>query len=72
MDVFETASDEENEKRFRDLADSLGIKLGDLLMPLRVALTGSRVSLPLFESMRLLGVEKTKERIQTALDILKA
>ena len=48
----------------------MGIKLGDLLMPLRVALTGSRVSLPLFESISLLGVEKTKQRVGQALDLL--
>ena len=68
---FESQSDEENEQRFRKLAGDKGIKLGDLLMPLRVALTGSRVSLPLFESVRLLGVEKTKQRVRRALDSLE-
>ena len=71
LDDFESQSDEENEQRFRKLAGDKGIKLGDLLMPLRVALTGSRVSLPLFESVRLLGVEKTKQRVRRALDSLE-
>jgi glutamyl-tRNA synthetase len=41
-------------------------------MPLRVALTGSKVSPPLFESIRLLGKEKTQARIEAALNILGA
>ncbi len=71
IDDFEDQSDEENEKRFRNLAEELGVKLGDLLMPLRVALTGTRVSPPLFESIRLLGIEKTKKRVERALESLK-
>lgn len=71
LNDFESHSDEVNEQRFRELAGDMGIKLGDLLMPLRVALTGSRVSLPLFESISLLGVEKTKQRVGQALDLLE-
>jgi len=70
LNDFESRSDEENEQRFRELAGEMNIKLGDLLMPLRVALTGSRISLPLFESIRLLGIEKTKQRVGRALDSL--
>jgi glutamyl-tRNA synthetase len=57
---------EEAENRFRDEATRLGVKLGDLLMPLRVAVTGARVSPPLFESMRLIGVARTLDRIERA------
>lgn len=57
---------EETELRFRDEAGKLGVKLGDLLMPLRVAVTGSRVSPPLFESIRLIGLGKVLERIERA------
>ena len=69
---FFVRSDAENEEDFRLLAESLGTKLGNLLMPLRVALTGSKVSPPLFESIRLLGKEKTHARIEAALQILRA
>jgi glutamyl-tRNA synthetase len=44
-----------------------GVKIGDFLMPLRVAITGSRVSPPLFGSMRLLGAEECTSRINAAL-----
>ncbi|MDR1095019.1 MAG: glutamate--tRNA ligase [Spirochaetaceae bacterium] len=44
-----------------------GVKIGDFLMPLRVAITGSRVSPPLFGSMRLLGAEECNARIRSVL-----
>jgi glutamyl-tRNA synthetase len=57
---------EGSEAKFRAAAESRGVKLGDILMPLRVAVTGSRVSPPLFESMRLLGVDLVLARIEAA------
>lgn len=60
------------EERFRARSAELGIKLGDLLMPLRVAVTGSRVSPPLFESMRLLGGGEVLERIGRAIGHLSS
>ena len=39
-------------------------------MPLRVAVTGSRVSPPLFESLRLLGETRTLKRVDRALKLL--
>ena len=65
-------SDEENEKIFRDLAKEMGIKLGDVLLPLRVALTGSQISPPLFESIRLLGQTKTVKRIERVIKLFLA
>jgi glutamyl-tRNA synthetase len=62
-------SDEENEKIFRDLAKEMGIKLGDVLLPLRVTLTGSRISPPLFESIRLLGQIKTLKRLERVIKL---
>ncbi len=58
---------EEAEEAFRARAVQIHAKLGDMLMPLRVAVTGSRVSPPLFESMRLLGSAETQARIQSAV-----
>jgi glutamyl-tRNA synthetase len=63
-------SDEVLEESFKALADESGFKLGDLLSPLRVAVTGSRVSPPLFASIRLLGIEKALERIDSAINKL--
>ncbi len=66
-----TMSDEENEEVFRAKAAELDTKLGNLLMPLRVAVTGSRVSPPLFGSIRLLGARRAAERVENALRRLK-
>jgi glutamyl-tRNA synthetase len=54
------------EAKYRAEAERLGAKFGDLMMPLRVAVTGARVSPPLFESIRLLGLPKALERIARA------
>jgi len=43
----------------------------DLFMTLRVALTGRIISPPLFETMEVLGREKTLSRLQKAVDLLK-
>jgi glutamyl-tRNA synthetase len=63
------AGEEETEKKFRALAEELGMKLGDLLMPVRVAVTGSKVSPPLFDSIRLMGVRKAQARIARAMEL---
>ncbi|MDR3200460.1 MAG: glutamate--tRNA ligase [Spirochaetales bacterium] len=70
MSGFFDKTDEENEADFRALAEKLGTKLGNVLGPLRVAVTGSKVSPPLFESIRLVGKEKTLARIDRALALL--
>ncbi|TXT48597.1 MAG: glutamyl-tRNA synthetase [Spirochaetes bacterium] len=60
------------EEKFRARATEIGVKLGDLMMPLRVAVTGSRVSPPLFESVRVLGAQECKARLQAAKAYLSA
>jgi glutamyl-tRNA synthetase len=67
---FETRSDEENENLFREAAEQRDLKLGSLLMPLRMAVTASRISPPLFGSMRLLGEQRVIQRIDTVLKVL--
>ncbi len=59
------------EALLRALAEELGMKLGDLLMPLRVAVTGSKVSPPLVESIRVLGAEEARRRASRAIAILE-
>ncbi|TVQ98937.1 MAG: glutamate--tRNA ligase [Spirochaetaceae bacterium] len=68
---FTSRSDEENEERFRVAAEERDLKLGTLLMPLRMAVTASRVSPPLFGSMRLLGEARVLNRIDTVLQLLR-
>jgi len=69
--LAEAPSDEEAENRIKAFAEKEGLKLGDLMMPLRVAITGARVSPPLFGSLRLLGAEKSLARVDRALEGLK-
>lgn len=71
LEGFEQRSDEENEDAFRSRAEQIDTKIGNLLMPVRVAVTGSRVSPPLFGSMRLLGVETARRRIRRAKELLQ-
>jgi glutamyl-tRNA synthetase len=39
---------------------------------IRVAVTGQKVSPPLFESMEIIGKEKVLERLQKAIEILQS
>lgn len=63
--------DEANESLFREKAAELETKLGNLLMPVRIAITGSRVSPPLFGSIRLLGPDAAGTRIEAAIEKLE-
>lgn len=59
------------EAALRALPDELGIGFGKVAQPIRVAVTGSSVSPPLFESVELLGREVTLARLQAALPIAR-
>jgi glutamyl-tRNA synthetase len=61
---------EEWEGQMRALAEELGMKAGDLFMLLRVAVTGSNVSPPLYESMEILGKDDVLARVGAAVDKL--
>ncbi|MGD0166037.1 MAG: glutamate--tRNA ligase [Gaiellaceae bacterium] len=63
LEPFET---EAIEQALRSLAESLELKPGKAFQPIRVAVTGSNVSPALFESIELLGREKTLERLRSA------
>ena len=51
------------ERALRALADELGLKPGQAFQPLRMAVTGSRISPGLFESLELLGREESLRRL---------
>jgi len=55
------------EQAFRDLATQKGLGLGKVAQPVRVAVTGTTVSPPLFETLVLLGREEALARIDAAL-----
>ena len=49
------------------LIEELGLKPRIAFSALRIAVTGSHISPPLFESMELLGPEKSLARIRAAI-----
>jgi glutamyl-tRNA synthetase len=70
LEGFDSRGEQDNEAVFRALAEKLGVKLGDLLQPVRVAVTGSRASPPLFGCLSLLGAEEVRRRVRLALELL--
>ena len=58
------------ESSLRAAADRLGLKVGQLLGSLRVAVTGKTVAPPLFETLAILGREQTLDRIDSGIDAL--
>jgi glutamyl-tRNA synthetase len=56
------------ERALTELVDELGVKPGKLFQPVRVAITGTTVSPGIFESVALLGRERTLDRIDRALE----
>jgi len=54
------------EPALRRLAERLGLKPRDAFAPIRIAVTGSKVSPGLFESLELLGKERALERLSAA------
>jgi glutamyl-tRNA synthetase len=51
----------------QSLVEGMGLKPRNAFGPVRVAVTGSRISPPLFESLELLGRERSLGRLQAAL-----
>jgi len=58
----------EIEAEVRRLADTMGVKTGELIHPCRVALTGDEVSPDIFAVIHLLGREKSVERLRAAAE----
>ena len=55
------------ESSLRTMVEDLGLSATKGLQPIRVALTGSSVSPPLFESLEVVGMERSIARIEAAL-----
>jgi glutamyl-tRNA synthetase len=60
------------ERVLKAAGDAVGRKFRDVARLYFVALTGSPTSVPLFESMVLLGRDIVRERLRVALDVLGA
>ena len=59
------------EPPMRAFVESSGYSAGQVFGILRVAVTGQKVSPPLFESMEIIGREKVLERLKNAIEILE-
>lgn len=60
------------EKTFRDLADELKIKAGEMFQLIRIAVSGQSVTPPLFESIQILGEEEAFQRVKESLKFLES
>jgi glutamyl-tRNA synthetase len=58
------------ESALTSVAGSLDKKMRDVARPFYVAITGSPTSIPLYDSMELLGRDIVRERLRNALDVL--
>jgi glutamyl-tRNA synthetase len=68
-DVGELAFEaDELEPPLRALAEANGWKAGDLFMAIRVAITGRTATPPLFDTMVALGIARTLERLDRAIE----
>lgn len=64
LDDFET---EDVEKTMKDFVEEQGIKIGDIIHAVRVAVTGKAVGFGMFETLSILGKEECLTRIDQAL-----
>ncbi len=59
------------EPPLRQFVEDSGLHVNQVFGILRVAVTGQKVSPPLFESMEIIGREKVLGRVKTGIDLLK-
>jgi len=64
---LEEVTPESIEKLLRDLAEEKQVGLGKVAQPLRVAICGNTVSLPIFDAVDILGMAEVQERIKITL-----
>ncbi|MFH8488869.1 glutamate--tRNA ligase [Streptomyces longisporoflavus] len=67
LDAADWTSPESLKEAVLAAGEEHGLKLGKAQAPVRVAVTGRTVGLPLFESLEILGKEKSLTRIDAAL-----
>jgi len=65
--VMEQFAEDNIETMLRSLAEEKQVGLGKVAQPLRVALCGTTISPPIFDSVKMLGREKTLARIDITL-----
>lgn len=68
----EQITEVEIENMLRELAEERQVGLGKVAQPLRVAICGSTISTPIFDSIEMLGKERTLVRIDKVAEYVKA
>jgi glutamyl-tRNA synthetase len=59
------------ESSLREAANQLGVKAGQMFLPIRVAVCGRKTAPPLFETLEVLGRETSLKRIGQAREYVK-
>ncbi|MEV0413020.1 glutamate--tRNA ligase [Streptomyces sp. NPDC050448] len=72
LDAADWSDPESLKQAVLTAGEAHGLKLGKAQAPVRVAVTGRTVGLPLFESLQILGKERSLSRIDAALAKLAA
>jgi glutamyl/glutaminyl-tRNA synthetase len=70
--AMEQLTEQAIENMLRSLAEEKQVGLGKVAQPLRVAICGTTVSLPIFDSVEMLGKENTLARIDNTLSQVRA
>ncbi len=71
LEALPTWAETQLEAAFGEVVEAHGLKLGQLAQPIRVAITGRAVSPGIFETLALLGRERSLVRISRALEELE-
>ncbi len=72
LEGLEGFDEDEIEAAFREAMEELGIKLGKIAQPVRVAVTGGTASPGIFELLSVLGKQKTVARLERAIKECRA
>jgi glutamyl-tRNA synthetase len=67
IDIIENFEYEAIQNGLKDLAEAKGLKIGELMKPLRILMTGQMQSMSVFEIMSILGKDLTKRRLSKGL-----
>ena len=65
--AMENFTEEAIENMLRSLAEERKVGLGKVAQPLRVAICGTTISPPIFDSVQMLGMENALARIDATL-----
>ena len=71
IDGLAVLSVESVEALLKEVVENTGFKNKEVFLPVRVAVTGTKASPPLYDSMAVLGKERCRRRLRNAMGHLK-